>query len=127
MTQNQETQVVVALLGSQTNFAEIKIPNHGPGLICVMCQLVDVTWRPPCLFCQPIAITPVNMQTLFTNIALIHDRQDKLDDILSDKLPKLDVLDTMTSYQRLFYFISFFMSFRLLAPKDLRVIWLSHL
>jgi len=73
-----EIQVVVALLGSQTNFAEIKIPNHGPGLICVMCQLVVVTllgsqtnfgeinirglicvmcqlivvtWRPPCLFC----------------------------------------------------------------------------
>jgi hypothetical protein len=44
---------------------------------------------------QPIAITPVNMQTLFTNIALINDRQEQLDDILSDKLPKLDVLNTM--------------------------------
>ena len=44
---------------------------------------------------QPIAITPVNMQILFTNIALINDRQEQLDDILSDKLPKLDVLSTM--------------------------------
>jgi hypothetical protein len=35
------------------------------------------------------------MQILFTNIALINDRQEQLDDILSDKLPKLDVLDTM--------------------------------
>lgn len=35
------------------------------------------------------------MQTLFTNIALINDRQEQLDDILSDKLPKLDVLNTM--------------------------------
>jgi hypothetical protein len=34
-----EIQVVVALLGSQTNFAEIYISNHGPGLIFVMCQL----------------------------------------------------------------------------------------
>lgn len=43
----------------------------------------------------PIAITPVNMQTLFANIALINDRLEKFDNILSDKLPKLDVLDTM--------------------------------
>ena len=46
-----EKQVVVALLGSQIHFAEINIPNQGPGLLCVMCQLVVVIWRPPCLFC----------------------------------------------------------------------------
>jgi chromosome segregation ATPase len=43
----------------------------------------------------PIAISPVNMQTLFASIALIDDRLEKLGNILSDKLPKLDVLDTM--------------------------------
>jgi len=42
-----------------------------------------------------IAIAPVNMQTVFANIALINDRLEKFDNILSDKLPKLDVLDTM--------------------------------
>jgi len=35
------------------------------------------------------------MQTVFANIALIDDRLEKLGNILSDKLPKLDVLDTM--------------------------------
>jgi hypothetical protein len=112
MNSNVEGQIetdweiqVVALLGSQTHFAETNIPNQGPGLLCVMCQLV-VTWRhstpvlensyhnnfplpavthgnilPPPL--QPIAITPVHMQTLFTNIALINERQEKLDDILT--------------------------------------------
>ena len=35
------------------------------------------------------------MQTLFASIALIDDRLEKLGNILSDKLPKLDVLDTM--------------------------------
>jgi len=42
-----------------------------------------------------ISIAPINMQTLFAKIALINDRLEKFDNILSDKLPKLDVLDTM--------------------------------
>ena len=42
-----------------------------------------------------IAIAPVNMQTLFAIIALIDDRLEKIGNILSEKLPKLDVLDTM--------------------------------
>ena len=43
----------------------------------------------------PIAIAPVNMQTLFANITLINDRIEHFYNILSEKLPKLDVLDTM--------------------------------
>ena len=43
----------------------------------------------------PIAIAPVNMQTLFANITLINDRIEHFCNFLSDKLPKLDVLDTM--------------------------------
>ena len=80
-----EIQVVVALLGSQTNFAEIKIPNHGPGLICVMCQLVVVTLlgsqtnfaeiKIPnhgpgliCVMCQLVVVTLLGSQTNFGEI-----------------------------------------------------------
>lgn len=44
---------------------------------------------------RQIAISPVNMQTLFANITLINDRIEHFYNILYGKLPKLDILDTM--------------------------------
>ena len=44
---------------------------------------------------QCVPISNSNMQMLFNNIQTINDRLNKFEKIMSDKLPKLDVLDVI--------------------------------